>query len=42
MSPKPNQRVPQQQVGRYAIYDEIASGGMATVHLARFAGVERI
>jgi serine/threonine-protein kinase len=25
-------------VGRYAIFDEIASGGMATVHLARFAG----
>jgi eukaryotic-like serine/threonine-protein kinase len=27
-----------QQVGRYAIFDEIASGGMATVHLARLAG----
>jgi eukaryotic-like serine/threonine-protein kinase len=24
--------------GRYAIFDEIASGGMATVHLARLAG----
>jgi serine/threonine-protein kinase len=27
-----------QQIGRYAIFDEIASGGMATVHLARLAG----
>jgi eukaryotic-like serine/threonine-protein kinase len=27
-----------QQVGRYAIFDEIAAGGMATVHLARLAG----
>jgi serine/threonine-protein kinase len=26
------------RVGRYTIYDEIASGGMATVHLARLAG----
>ena len=25
-------------MGRYAIFDEIASGGMATVHLARLAG----
>jgi serine/threonine protein kinase len=25
-------------VGRYAIFDEIAAGGMATVHLARLAG----
>jgi serine/threonine protein kinase len=31
---------PEQQVGRYAIYDEIAAGGMATVHLARLAGPE--
>ena len=27
-----------QQVGRYAIFDEIAAGGMATVHLARLVG----
>jgi serine/threonine protein kinase len=26
------------RVGRYTIYDQIASGGMATVHLARLAG----
>src|SRR6185436_2906833 len=38
MSRMSMERVPQQQVGRYAIYDEIAAGGMATVHLARFAG----
>src|SRR5260221_7884378 len=38
MSPKPTERAPEQQLGRYAIYDKIASGGMATVHLARFAG----
>lgn len=25
-------------VGRYALFDEIASGGMATVHLGRFVG----
>src|SRR5579859_2797912 len=25
-------------VGRYALYDEIASGGMATVHLGRLLG----
>jgi serine/threonine protein kinase len=29
---------PEHQVGRYAIFDEIAAGGMATVHLARLAG----
>jgi eukaryotic-like serine/threonine-protein kinase len=27
-----------QFLGRYAIYDQIASGGMATVHFGRFAG----
>src|SRR5580704_4176495 len=27
-----------QVIGRYAIYDEIASGGMASVHFGRFAG----
>ena len=31
---------PQQLVGRYAIYGEIASGGMATVHLGRLLGAE--
>src|SRR5438132_4603580 len=25
-------------IGRYAVYDEIASGGMATVHLGRLIG----
>ena len=29
---------PEQQVGRYAIFDSIAAGGMATVHLARLVG----
>jgi serine/threonine-protein kinase len=29
---------PPTRIGRYAIFDEIASGGMATVHLARLAG----
>lgn len=29
---------PVQQVGRYAIFDQVASGGMATVHLARLLG----
>jgi serine/threonine protein kinase len=29
---------PRQQVGRYTIFHQIAAGGMATVHLARFAG----
>jgi serine/threonine-protein kinase len=38
MIPTPAQKTPKQQVDRYAIFDEIASGGMATVHLARFAG----
>src|SRR5436189_5057185 len=38
MRPTTAERTPLQQVGRYAIFDEIASGGMATVHLARLAG----
>ncbi len=33
-SPLPGVRV----VGRYALYDEIASGGMATVHIGRLLG----
>jgi len=35
----PNQPSVQQRIiGRYAIYDEIASGGMATVHIGRLLG----
>src|SRR5262245_2238493 len=30
---------PARVVGRYALYDVIASGGMATVHLGRLLGV---
>ena len=33
-APAPAARV----VGRYALYDEIASGGMATVHIGRLLG----
>jgi eukaryotic-like serine/threonine-protein kinase len=33
-------KLPEQQVGRYAIFDRIAAGGMATVHLARLVGSE--
>jgi eukaryotic-like serine/threonine-protein kinase len=32
------EKVPEQQVGRYAIFDQLAAGGMATVHLARLVG----
>jgi eukaryotic-like serine/threonine-protein kinase len=31
-------RTPARVVGRYAVYDEIAAGGMATVHLGRLVG----
>jgi len=34
------QKHPEQQVGRYAIFDQIAAGGMARVHLARLTGQE--
>ncbi|HEY8089930.1 MAG TPA: serine/threonine-protein kinase [Polyangiaceae bacterium] len=34
----PTARRQPQVIGRYAIYDEIASGGMASVHFGRFAG----
>jgi serine/threonine-protein kinase len=34
------EKPPRQRLGRYAIYSEIASGGMATVHLARLEGPE--
>jgi serine/threonine-protein kinase len=37
-SPEARPDLRKQQVGRYAIFDEIAAGGMATVHLARLAG----
>ena len=33
-------KLPEQQVGRYAIFDQFAAGGMATVHLARLVGSE--
>src|SRR5579862_8006939 len=40
----PNQTValsgPRRVVGRYALHGEIASGGMATVHLGRLIGPE--
>jgi eukaryotic-like serine/threonine-protein kinase len=36
----PSAKLPEQQVGRYAIFDRIAAGGMATVHLARLTGSE--
>jgi serine/threonine-protein kinase len=32
------ERKPERQVDRYAIFDEIAAGGMATVHLGRLLG----
>ena len=34
-TPQPHQ---QRIIGRYAIYDEVASGGMATVHIGRLLG----
>jgi serine/threonine-protein kinase len=34
----PESHKPIKQIGRYAIFQEIAAGGMATVHLARLAG----
>lgn len=37
-NPEASPDLRKQQVGRYAIFDEIAAGGMATVHLARLAG----
>ena len=32
------QRGPLRVVGRYALYHEIAAGGMATVHIGRLLG----
>jgi serine/threonine-protein kinase len=40
VEPAVTQKQPEQQVGRYAIFDQIAAGGMARVHLARLAGQE--
>jgi eukaryotic-like serine/threonine-protein kinase len=40
MNPAEAAKSPEERVGRYAIFDEIAAGGMATVHLARLAGPE--
>jgi serine/threonine-protein kinase len=37
-TPKPSRAEHARILGRYALYDEIASGGMATVHLARLIG----
>jgi serine/threonine-protein kinase len=37
-APSPPASAPFAVVGRYAIFDEIASGGMATVHLGRLLG----
>ncbi|HEY5959220.1 MAG TPA: serine/threonine-protein kinase, partial [Polyangiaceae bacterium] len=40
MTPKneTNRLSPERVIGRYAIYDELASGGMAVVHLGRMLG----
>ena len=32
------ERAPLRVVGRYALYNEIAAGGMATVHIGRLLG----
>src|ERR1700742_4409241 len=37
-TPLPQEGAPHTVVGRYAIFDEIASGGMATVHMGRLLG----
>jgi serine/threonine-protein kinase len=34
----PSLRAPSKVLGRYALFDELASGGMATVHLGRLLG----
>ncbi len=38
MKPTTAEKLFGQRVGRYAIFDQIAAGGMATVHLAKLAG----
>jgi serine/threonine-protein kinase len=40
MNPAVLDKQPEQRIGRYAIFDQIAVGGMATVHLARLTSVE--
>ncbi|MGC4091167.1 MAG: serine/threonine-protein kinase [Polyangiaceae bacterium] len=40
MSFPATEKTPEQQVGRYAIFESIAAGGMATVHIARLMGRE--
>ncbi len=40
MNTAPIDKQPEQRIGRYAIFDQIAVGGMATVHLARLTSVE--
>ncbi|HET9953126.1 MAG TPA: serine/threonine-protein kinase [Polyangiaceae bacterium] len=40
MSLRAVEKQPEQQVGRYAIFDRLASGGMASVHIARLLGRE--
>ncbi len=40
MNPAPLDKQPEQRIGRYAIFDQIAVGGMASVHLARLTSVE--
>ena len=37
-APSPREGAPHAVVGRYAVFDEIASGGMATVHMGRLLG----
>ncbi len=34
----PTAAIPMRTIGRYALFDEIAAGGMATVHLGRLVG----
>jgi serine/threonine-protein kinase len=38
VQPHPAPQIEPRVIGRYALYDEIASGGMATVHLGRLLG----
>lgn len=38
MQPATCEKSPLEQVGRYAIFDELAAGGMGRVHLARLVG----
>jgi serine/threonine-protein kinase len=40
MNTAPIDKQPEQRIGRYAIFDQIAVGGMASVHLARLTSVE--